>query len=49
MATAQDLGATHHVNERVKGVDDKMDVVIDGLHLLFVSLYRRLHPDRFCH
>jgi len=90
MATAQDLGATHHViervmsvgnnvkgidervqcvdkavhsvderargvddkvqsvDDRVKGVDDKMDVVIDGSHLLFVSLYRRLHPDRFC-
>ena len=90
MATAQDLAATHHVNERVmsldnevkgvgesvqcvnkevqsvgervggvddrvqsvddtvKRVDDKMDVVVDGSHLLFVSLYRRLHPDRFC-
>jgi len=35
------------VDDTVKGVDGKMDVVIHGSHLLFVS-YHRLHTDRFC-
>ena len=39
MATAQDLRATHRVDERVKGFDDKIDAIIDGARFFFV----------FCH
>lgn len=35
------------VDERVQRVNKAVQDVIDGLHLLFVSLYRPVHPDRF--
>jgi hypothetical protein len=45
MAAAQSLRATHGVGERVmNGVNvaiDKMDSVLDGVHLFFPSGYRR--------
>ena len=37
MATAQVLKATHDVDNRVAGVDDKVAVVIDGAHLYLNS------------
>ena len=37
MATAQDLRATHRVDDKVKDVGDKIDFVIDGAHSRFVS------------
>jgi hypothetical protein len=35
MATAQVLKVTHNVDDRVKAVDDKVAVVIDGASYIF--------------
>jgi hypothetical protein len=35
MATAQDLRATHRVDDRTRGIDDKTEVLINGGLLLF--------------
>ena len=35
MAAAQGLKATHGVDDRVKGVDDKLHVVINGAQFVF--------------
>jgi len=38
MVAAQDLRATHDVDDRVKGVDDKIDIVIDGEEFYLLQL-----------
>ena len=39
MATARDLRTTHGVGERVTGVDDKIDLVIEGAYLVVMSIF----------
>ena len=34
MAVAQNLEATHRVEDRVRGVDEKVDRVLDGMQIV---------------
>jgi len=44
MAAAQGLRATHEVDDRVRDVDDKIDLVIDGVQL---TLNQPTHVTQF--
>ena len=49
MAAAQGLKATHEVDDKVQAVDDKVDLIIDGVQFDFnqsLSRRSRLHMAR---